>query len=448
MERAPAACFNHRMDLIEAARAGQRVTAEHVEQFVARRIPENFSLEYKRELTPRCYEAVAAMANTHGGVILIGVSDANDKQHAPFSILGLPSDARQRFVDMCLGNLEPPFAPSVHEVEVAGQRVLVAYVDEQEFPRPIVIDGKVFVRSEGRNVAADWFRIRALFTEPSPSPLIETAALATRPSQLSMNTWTGDESAFIVSGEAAAPLPPRAGARPLGTVARTELARQLHGSRLLDVLAQWLDEREHPHEFGWRLSGFNSSRASTLELKGVATVRAANGGTHLPPVSARVLLRLPVSPGDLPALRLTVDVVVRPGRRGSFTDENMSRGTTDHPPLSLLEAATLIQAIAGTVWHIASHLMPLVLNVPLLRITGPICHIESVGEVDRVLALQDLWRIDETRRQEGYLATLQPAPGVDLREPSTLREEVKAWLTQMLLDWGYGDVERALAERL
>jgi len=59
--------------------AATDVTLERVRQLVAEALPESLTLEYKERFTRNLVDSIAAMANSYGGVILVGVSD----QRAP-----------------------------------------------------------------------------------------------------------------------------------------------------------------------------------------------------------------------------------------------------------------------------------------------------------------------------------------------------------------------------
>ncbi|MDX2970976.1 AlbA family DNA-binding domain-containing protein [Kribbella solani] len=79
------------------------VSAEHVEALVRDGVPEAFDLDFKRELlggesgNRKLATAVAAMANTAGGVIVFGIDEADDGQARARSHPGVPvSDAAER----------------------------------------------------------------------------------------------------------------------------------------------------------------------------------------------------------------------------------------------------------------------------------------------------------------------------------------------------------------
>jgi hypothetical protein len=66
--------------------AASDVTIERVRQLVAEAFPESLTIEYKEEYSEGLMESVAAMVNSYGGVILVGVSDQRD-------LVGVPEEA-------------------------------------------------------------------------------------------------------------------------------------------------------------------------------------------------------------------------------------------------------------------------------------------------------------------------------------------------------------------
>src|SRR4051794_783577 len=87
------------------------VTPEALSAFLSQQLAEGVSLEYKREVNDKCLATIAALANTYGGLLLIGVED--DK-----TACGVPITERARLINLCHGRLEPPFTPEVIPVEV------------------------------------------------------------------------------------------------------------------------------------------------------------------------------------------------------------------------------------------------------------------------------------------------------------------------------------------
>jgi len=135
-------------------------------QLVVENDLERARIEYKRELNGKVLEAIAALANTFGGVVLIGVDE--DKQGSE-RLTGVEASARDRLARMCWDTLVPPYSPEIIPVKLdpGDTYVLVVLVDPDYARRPVMLSrgNKIPVRIEGHNVPADWYRLRDLFAE-------------------------------------------------------------------------------------------------------------------------------------------------------------------------------------------------------------------------------------------------------------------------------------------
>lgn len=107
-------------------------------QLVAQNDLESARIEYKRELTGKVLEAIAALANTFGGVVLIGVDE--DKQGAE-RLTGVDASARDRLARMCWDTLVPPYSPEIIPIRLdpADKDVLAVLVDPGYARRPVML---------------------------------------------------------------------------------------------------------------------------------------------------------------------------------------------------------------------------------------------------------------------------------------------------------------------
>jgi hypothetical protein len=139
-----------------------------LQQLVVQNDLERARIEYKRDLSSgnKVLEAIAALANTFGGVVLIGVDE--DKQGTE-RLTGVDASARDRLARMCWDSLVPPYSPEIIPIRLdpAGRYVLAVLADPGYARRPVMLSQskKVPVRIEGHNVPADWYRLRDLFAE-------------------------------------------------------------------------------------------------------------------------------------------------------------------------------------------------------------------------------------------------------------------------------------------
>ncbi|MBA9050892.1 AlbA family DNA-binding domain-containing protein [Streptomyces murinus] len=131
--------------------------------------PESLTLEYKENYAAKIPDSVAAMANSYGGLIMVGVTERNIEDR----IVGVPEDTIVKIVSGCHQKLEPPWEPEIVPVplpETDGLMVLVVRVDPAKAPRPLLIQGAAPIRLHGRNAVADRSRLAHLLTEAATQP--------------------------------------------------------------------------------------------------------------------------------------------------------------------------------------------------------------------------------------------------------------------------------------
>lgn len=85
------------------------MTLERVRELVAIGQPESLTLESTEKYTPKIPTSVAAMANSYGGLILVGVTERSVGDR----IIGVPEDAIVQIVNGCHQTLEPPWEPEI-----------------------------------------------------------------------------------------------------------------------------------------------------------------------------------------------------------------------------------------------------------------------------------------------------------------------------------------------
>src|SRR5436189_3098762 len=104
------------------------ITEADLEALVQVRVREGFTLEYKRGLTLKTEEAkaeflkdVTALANTHGGDLLIGIRDESGEAA---EIVGWDDYVKDRTIgqisQIILSNIEPQVSPTIHPIPLAN----------------------------------------------------------------------------------------------------------------------------------------------------------------------------------------------------------------------------------------------------------------------------------------------------------------------------------------
>jgi len=158
------------------------ITFEDIKHFCDQRLSENPRLEYKAELNDNVIRTIAAMANTDGGMILVGVPEEKEEKQkegqdsqrnypgAPEGIDIARKSLEQWVVNSCYGHLQPSWAPEVKEIRIEDKpdrAILLIRVDRESVPSlPVFYRQKgILVRLGEGNHLADLERIRFLFQE-------------------------------------------------------------------------------------------------------------------------------------------------------------------------------------------------------------------------------------------------------------------------------------------
>jgi hypothetical protein len=112
-------------------------------------------------------EAVGALSNTDGGVVLVGVKDQGAVGEA--RIVGVPKAEHDNIVSN-LRNLIPTAMPEVIAVRIpkTDKLVIVLRVDADAVAHPVLVSGKVLYRVSGQSVSADRQRVLDLVARDAP----------------------------------------------------------------------------------------------------------------------------------------------------------------------------------------------------------------------------------------------------------------------------------------
>lgn len=159
-----------------------KMSSVDVESFLALSNPEDqrptetSRLDFKESLPMDIGDSVAALSNTYGGLILIGVKADKAKQNIPVDMPGatnLGPDAKARIMDLILSTVQP--RPMIEDIGVAAGRMnagLVAVIRIREgtyppyqFQRGSTV--RIPVRLQDTNRQATVREIEALFEKRS-----------------------------------------------------------------------------------------------------------------------------------------------------------------------------------------------------------------------------------------------------------------------------------------
>ncbi|MGC9537594.1 AlbA family DNA-binding domain-containing protein [Streptomyces sp. UG1] len=405
------------------------MTLERVRQLVAVGQPESLTLEYKESYAPKIPDSVAAMANSYGGLILVGVTERNLDDR----IIGVPEDTIVKIVSGCHQKLEPPWEPEIIPVplpETDGRMVLVVRVDPAKAPRPLLIQGAAPIRLHGRNAVADRARLARLINEAAP----QTVAAGLRlPSAELPRDDQGEQAAdFLVRTGMFVPVDASATWRPLSERGVRAFADALNNSPLHHALFHWCasigngDAGMYP----FRRSGFNRARRIRLLWNG------GPGRTPVSPVEAVAKIDLPDAYGvPVSHLQVSLEVVARfQHALGSSAPLSVARL---HELVEALTATLVDDAVTGALAALAG-IDPLVMPQPLGL------DFLSSTDVPDLLAGNGLTPVPDAGTSRG--ANLLADPGIDQRDPAERRALIDNWLQQISLDAGLLGMEKVLEQ--
>jgi hypothetical protein len=131
------------------------ITWDDVETFCNQRIAENAYLDYKEDFPGHLDRTIAAMANTMGGVILIGVAeDGQGKPVVPAKGIQMVRGLEDRVMNTILGNIAPPLFPEIAVCpnSTGDKATLVIRVHPSEQTPHVTHDNtRVYIRTGNRN---------------------------------------------------------------------------------------------------------------------------------------------------------------------------------------------------------------------------------------------------------------------------------------------------------
>jgi hypothetical protein len=114
------------------------VTIERIAQLAATTGTEPLTVDFKEKAGPRLAECVASMANAHGGLVLVGITDTARE------IVGVKTETLAHVADMLTTRLDlGDWLPEMFEVPAGvqqpGKYVLVIRIKPETAPRPVMV---------------------------------------------------------------------------------------------------------------------------------------------------------------------------------------------------------------------------------------------------------------------------------------------------------------------
>ena len=125
-----------------------------VQRFCEEQVAENTTLDYKQSVPNDLERTVAAMANTLGGTIIIGVAeDAQARPQLPVAGMEFTRGIVEQVMSKCVDNITPPIIPDIHDcLNDASDRsfIIIRVPQSREAPHAIAKNTKVYIRTGRR----------------------------------------------------------------------------------------------------------------------------------------------------------------------------------------------------------------------------------------------------------------------------------------------------------
>ncbi|MFI5489199.1 helix-turn-helix domain-containing protein [Micromonospora echinaurantiaca] len=392
-------------------------------------------MEYKEQFTQTIAKGVAALANTYGGLLLVGVTDKRE-------VKGVKEKTIESIAEHCNSKIEPPYVPEIIPVSL-GQGselyVLVLRVVPGTHTRPLLVDGIAWVRHQNTSHPADWARLRDLFAENAAGQYQEGAWNVTAPQLPSKAQGGIDESVdFVLRSGLTVAMTPDATWRPLAESAVAAYIAALNNSPLARELADLVTgEAVGASISRFQHKGFNRSRTVRLEWAG-----APSGwpNDQKPSVEAGARLEVPGAYGQPGThLRVEIDVVVR----FSAAADNL-RQAIPAWRVTIQQLRLLIDAMMATLSskEVAEPVAGLAGVDPIAVPQPRALHLVTARPVTEVLDTSRLRLIPEAGTSRG--AHLLADPARDLAAVDDRSAQVKDWLVQIALDAGLLGMQQLL----
>jgi hypothetical protein len=398
---------------------------------------ESLTLEFKREYSLSLVKTIAAMANTYGGMILVGI---NDKAEPGVErVVGVDAqETIDKIASTCSEKLDPPWEPTFITVpfdDDSGRSVVVIRVDPNIAPRPLLIDLKAPIRLSGQNSTADRDRLLKLAREEPSAGVLPTGQHVMAP-RLNHDTAGIDTEDFILRTGINLPMGEAGAWRPLSERSVAALAQALNDSVFPSAL-RTLGAGSFDSFQGFRPLGHNRSRTARLVFQGTSRAPVAN------PVEAVVTVNLPEIYGPTSTAltaTITIDVLARVRR---YADSIETAEEYRYPVPNLADLLDgLLQTVVDprVVTEIAR-----ITDIDTALVSQPReLHLVADRQVKNPFHPIGLQEIPDAGASAGGIFRANPA--LDLRIAAERQEQVDDWLRQLGLDAGLTGMERLVED--
>ena len=423
--------------LLYCARA--EVTVERIRSLAAEIGTEPLTVDFKQSWTPRIAECAAAMANTYGGLIIVGITDKERE------FVGVSREAIAHVVDGLAARLAvQSWTPDTFEVKLddsSEKYLVVVRIDQATSPRPVFVemtgrDRQNFlyapVRTHGggtRSATRD--ELYALFTENRPVESAEDAWDLNRPEiPFKRDGGRDNEVDFVLFSGLRLSVVSTAWGRPISSRAVNSLAKALDRSPLTSVLYSLTGTGQMGVD-EFRREGLNRSNVANLAWR-------LRPGGQPNPFEMNLYVEVPGHYGQsaIDHLLMTLKVV---SRRSAW--QRTGRPAGPPPPhgqyrrFEVDELRLLLDALVDTLTspQVVEPIADIAGIEPLMVRQPRVVHFVSGPPAAELLPPQ-LMAIRDGGESHG--AHMLSYPELDLSDSSDRREQCLSWIRQMSADAG------------
>jgi len=421
--------------------AASDVTIERVRALVRQVGAESPTIEYKEQMCDTIARGVAALGNTYGGLLLVGVTDDR-------IVRGVKEKTIESVADHCAAKIEPPWVPEIIAVALgrgSDLYVLVLRVVPGHHPRPLLVDGVAYIRHQNTTHPADWQRLHDLFAESAAVRRDDLWDLHAPDLPRGSDGASDGTVDFVLRSGLNVTVTRDAQWRPLAERTVTAFTGALNRSPLNAVLMRLAVGGAPAGGMNpFHRQGLNRSRLVRLAWSG-----SPDGWPEDRPGPAEASVRLEVPGGyghTAAHMRVEADVVMR---RSAAIDiarkqrgENAPHALPPHWSVPPQQLGGLIDAMLATLTgkEVTAALASLA-GTDILAIPQPrIMHIVTERPIPDVLDTTGLRTIPDAGDSRG--AHLLADPALDLADDQDRSEQVRRWLIQIALDAGLTGMEQ------
>jgi len=409
----------------------EQITFEMIESLLSQNILEGLTIEYKEKGSSSLIDTIAAFANTHGGLILVGVKD----QIGPDRIVGVDDQEMTKISSLGSDLLDPPFVPEIIDLKFPDDHskfVLLIRVFSETSTRPVVTRGKVLVRYPGRNDGADQSRICQLFSEVTSSTLVANSYIPTP-----NDTYEDPPLDVYIRTGLIFPINPSTAGRPISELSVKRLLTALNTDPINQYLQQIMLSFGLSTSMPFHKEGFNRSRSVRLAWQAIKSFE----GKHVYPVECVITISSTSDSNSPPSfMSALLDIKLR--KTAFYRLEHASRWTPESiANISVLELFKGIQIALKTMSKDSIRLLlSEIAGIEIFQVPVPMSmHVLMPYGVANTLIDQNLISIPDSGFSGG--AFLLGDTTLDIGKNAELDQQVDQWMLQIALDAGLEGME-------